>query len=57
MTTHCAPVVESHIQIKKKAVFYNPKKKGGGGWGVPFPVVTKKEFDTTRKQRGEGGVS
>ena len=37
---------------------------GWGGWaawalwgGPPPPVVTKKEFDTTRKQRGEGGVS
>ncbi len=50
----------------KKAVIYNRKRKEGGlgGFGglgglgrSPPPVVTKKEFDTTRKQRGEGRVS
>ena len=30
---------------------------GLGGLGGTPPVVTKKELDTTRKQRGEGGVS
>lgn len=48
----------------KKAVTYNQKKKEGGVGGVGVrqgglggspPRVTKTEFDTTRKQRGEGG--
>ena len=49
----------------KKAVIYNQKKKEGGVGrlgpvtlgGSPPQLVTKKEFDTTRKQRGEGRVS
>ncbi len=55
MTIHF--FVLSSVRVKK-AVSYNQKKKGGGGGvgGVP-PPVTKKEFDTTRKKRGEGGVS
>jgi hypothetical protein len=48
-------VVESQSHSEQTSSVLQPEKKGGGVGGVPPPVMTKKEFDTTRKPENTGG--